>query len=105
MTQLSEFERDAERAVQALRIAADYLSGENYEGYGAVSPRESVLFHEGLAAAERVLSYLGSLRRPGDGASAPYPGWSSMWHDWCPHRAPRLTGGFPLRHRHGDPGE
>lgn len=106
MSELSDFEQEAERAVRALRIAVAYLSADDYEqGDGIASP-QAVVVCEGLAAAERVLGYLNSLRRPGDGASAAYPGWSYDWQDWCPHHVPRMTGGFRVRRQgHGDPGE
>ena len=101
MSGLSDVERDAERAAQALRVAVAYLSGDT----GGISSPQAVLAGEGLAAVERVLAYLGRLRRPGDGASTPYPG-ATAWQDWCPHRTPGLTSRPPLQHPgHGDPGE
>lgn len=104
MSELSEYEEDAARAVLALRAAAAYLAVDDRRRGGPCS-QQSLLVGEGLAAAERVLMALGTLRRPGDGASAAYPGWSDP-DDGCPRRWPGAAGGARLRRpSHGDPGE
>lgn len=106
MSGLSDVEREAERAAQALRIAAAYLRTTGPERVdGAATPQE-VAVGEGLAAAERVLGYLRKLRRPGDGASVAYPGRFATWHDWCPHGTAGVPRQRPLPGTgRGDPGE
>ncbi len=80
MSDPSEIEREAERALAALRgIAAQLRSGG-----GRATPCLSVLAGEGVAAAERVLAYLRSMHHPGDGAFTPYPAHLSLWRDWSP---------------------
>lgn len=106
MSGLSDVERDAERAAQALRVAAAYLRATGLDDIDEEITPQALVIGEGLVAAERVLAHLRVLRRPGDGASAAYPERLAPWHDWCPHGAGGLPPRSPLRRPgHGDPGE
>lgn len=112
MSDLSDVERDAVQAVQALAGLNIQLSqcGET-DGQ-----RLRQLAYEGGAAASRVLAYLRLLRGAGDGEAMAYPARLGPWRDWCPPRGNVLGEPDAVRNRqprssapsppgHGDPGE
>lgn len=117
MRDLSDVERDAVQAVQA-------LAGINRRlARGTPEPDERVALqamadHGGLAAG-RVLAYLRELRGAGDGEATAYPARLGPWREWCPPRGNVLGGSGVDVHDsrrdapgsgrgapgHGDPGE
>ncbi|GGL18314.1 hypothetical protein [Mangrovihabitans endophyticus] len=115
MTSLPDAERDASDVVQALAGLAALL-GRPVEPGGIdadeVNPALAGLVEDGGAAAARVLAYLRSLRRPGDGEAARVPPRLGPWRDWTPVRGHLF--GVPSRGtdvgelpqpRRADPGE
>ena len=103
---LSDVERDAEQAAEALAGLAHRLALREPD-VGDGDELSRVLADEGGAAAARVLAYLRTLRSPGDGAVSAVPTSLGPWRDWSPTRghvwrAPRER--VPRR-GHGDPGE
>jgi hypothetical protein len=103
---LSDVERDAVQAAEALAGVADHLASRGPDiGNGAGDLVMRALADEGSAAAERVLAYLRTLRGPGDGAATAVPTRLGPWRNWCPprgyvlrddrQRVPRLRGGDP----------
>lgn len=108
MSDLSDVERDAERALQALHALAAHLSVVDVEPVTGSGLPLQLLADEGATAAERVLGYLRSLRRPGDGASAAHSARLGAWHDWCPRGGGSGVPGRTGRRQPGqggDPGE
>jgi hypothetical protein len=106
MTDLTDTERDAVQAAEALAGLADHLAARGPElGDGEVVFR--ALAAEGSAAAERVLAYLRQLRGSGDGVASAVPTRLGPWRNWCPPRGHVLRGpGDRVPYRgHGDPGE
>jgi hypothetical protein len=102
---LSDVERDAVQAAEALAGLADHLA---FRGPDIGDDRVfRALADEGSAAAERVLTYLRQLRGPGDGAAIALPTRLGPWRNWCPPRGHVLRAPderVPGRGR-GDPGE
>jgi hypothetical protein len=107
MQDLTEIERDAQRAAEALASLAARLSqgGVDADAYDYLRLR--ALAEEGGIAAARVLEYLRLLRGAGDGVATPYPPRLGPWREWCPPRGHVLGmhGAVGRRHRRGDPGE
>lgn len=114
MTNLPDAERDACDVVQTLGGLAALL--------GRLQPDDPAfddalrvlrsLADDGSAAAQRLVSYLQSLRGAGDGEAAAIPPHLGPWRDWVPPRG-HLLGERGPTHRVGelpqprrtDPGE
>jgi hypothetical protein len=100
-------ERDAERALEALRAMAIYLAGRAAApAAGTVTP-SAVLTAEAAAAAERVLAYLHSLRGAGRDPSGLHPVRPGSAGDRCVRGVEEFSrrttsARWPGR---GDPGE
>ena len=112
MSSLPDAERDACDVVQALGGLAALLarlSPDDPAFEDAVRVLRS-LADDGSAAAQRLVTYLQSLRGAGDGDSAAVPPRLGQWRDWVPPRG-HLLGGVTPSHRVGemprrlDPGE
>jgi hypothetical protein len=116
VSSLSDAERDACDVVQALAGLAALLARP---GQGQGDPelddlRRTLLSlaENGGAAQMRVLAYLRSLRRAGDGEEAAVPPRLGPWREWVPPRG-NLFGRPGVEHRIGevhhrrraDPGE
>jgi hypothetical protein len=102
--ELSDMERDAQHAAEALARLAAYV---RLRGDERDTPARQ-LAEDGAVAAERVLAYLRDLRGWGDGVATAYPQQLGPWRHWSPQRgylleAPDRRARSP---RHGgDPGE
>ncbi len=104
MGDLSDTERDAQRAAEALARLASYV---RMRGDERDAPARQ-LAEEGAVAAERVLAYLRELRGSGDGVAVAYLQRLGPWRKWCPPRGRPLD--LPDQHAGspqygGDPGE
>jgi hypothetical protein len=122
VTNLPDAERDACDVVQVLTGLAALLGrplpGEtDSSGHDdpALAEARRMLLHlaeDGGAAAQRVVSYLRSLRGPGDGEAAAVAPHLGPWREWVPPRG-NLFGSLGTTHRIGelpqprraDPGE
>ena len=91
MTSLSDAERDACDALQALAGLAALLSRPAADVPG-LDPADDTrrlltgLADDGTEAAARVLAYLRTLRGAGDGDLAAVPTRLGPWRDWVPPR-------------------
>jgi hypothetical protein len=112
VSSLPDAERDACDVVQALGGLAALLtrlSPDDPAFDDAVRILRS-LAEDGSAAAQRLVSYLQSLRGAGDGESTPVPPRLGPWREWVPPRGHLLGNASPI-HRIGemprrlDPGE
>ncbi|HET9519083.1 MAG TPA: hypothetical protein VFO77_15280 [Actinoplanes sp.] len=102
---LSDAERDAVQAAEALAGVADHLAARGPDlGTGDRDVVMRALADEGSAAAERVVAYLRTLRGPGDGSATAVPTRLGPWRNWCPPRGHVLRES-PVPRRRGDPGE
>lgn len=122
MSNLPDAERDASDVAQVLAHLAALLTrplpGETPaadQPDRAVAEARRLLLHlaeDGGAAAERVVSYLRSLRGHGDGEAAAVAPHLGPWREWVPPRG-HLLGSPGTAHRIGelpesrraDPGE
>jgi len=121
MTGLSDAERDACDAVQALaglaallRRPVDDLPGPDPRDPALADLRRTLLgiAEDGGVAATRALAYLRELRGSGDGEAVAVPPRLGQWREWMPPRghlfgpapAVRRTGELP-QPRRSDPGE
>jgi hypothetical protein len=100
VSDLTEVERDAQLAAQALARLSAYVRCRGDERDSAALN----LADEGAVAAERVLAYLREVRGKGDGVAAAYPPRLGPWRDWVPPRG-HLLDRQNVRRAHGDPGE
>lgn len=121
MTGLSDAERDACDALQALAGLAALLRRpvEEVPGFDARDPafddaRQLLvgIADDGGAAAARVLAYLRELRGAGDGVAVAVPPRLGPWREWVPPRGPLFgSAGIMPRidelpePRRSDPGE
>ena len=122
MSNLPDAERDACDVVQALAGIAALLGRPLAGETESTDPHDPALAEarrvlmnlaeDGGAAAQRVVSYLRSLRGPGDGEAAAVPPHLGPWREWVPPRG-NLFGSLGTTHRIGelpqprraDPGE
>jgi len=105
MSDLSDVERDAQRAADALASLAARLAagGVDPDSYDYLAMRG--LAEEGAIGAARVLDYLRALRGWGDGAATAYPPRLGPWRDWVPPRGYVFVPHRADGRRRGDPGE
>lgn len=114
MTNLPDTERDACDVVQALGGLAALLARLQPDD-PAFDDAVRVLRNladDGSVAAQRVVTYLQTLRGAGDGEAAAVPPHLAPWRDWVPPRGHLLGEPGPIHHvgelpqpRRTDPGE
>jgi hypothetical protein len=113
VSSLSDAERDASDAVQALAGLAALLAWPTDQDPAVDHAQRTLLSlaEEGGAAAARVLAYLRTMRGAGDGDAVAVPPRLGPWRDWMPARghvfgyvpnAPRVG---EMHRRRADPGE
>ncbi len=107
MSDLSEVERYAQQAADALAMLASRLASgrTDPDAYDYAALR--ALAEEGAIGAAQVLDYLRRLRGAGDGAATAYPPRLGPWREWCPPVGHVLGGDGANSRRmwRGDPGE